>query len=263
MTVLDLMTEALLTANIIGAGDPTPGADKADIAFRALLGLLDTSNADPLKQLVESAAQFPLVPGKQAYTIGPDASLDINQPRPADIMRANIIDLSALPNPNHIHIAVLTWSEYESWGVRNSPTPLPRALWYDGGFLPIPNPANPPVDPAIYPGYGTINIIGTPSAPNVIEFWTRTPLTRITSYFDTLVFPEGCYEYLLYGLTIRLYPRFGRPVDPTIASLYSEARLAFESANATPAPRLGLDGGLPNVAGSYWDGRTNQWIRRP
>jgi hypothetical protein len=263
MTVMDILTEALMTANIIGAGNPTPDAASADTAFRALLGLIDTSNADPLKQLVEARAQFALSPGKQAYTIGPDSSLDINQPRPQDILRANVIDLTALPGVNHVRVDVLTWSEYEEWGVRNSPTPLPQALWYDRGFQPIPNPVDPPADPAVYPGFATIYIVGTPTAPNLIEFWARTALTPATSYFDTLFFPDGYYEYLLYGLTIRLYPRFGRPVDPTVASLYSEARLALESANATPAPRMQLDGGLPNVGGGYWDGRTNSWIRRP
>jgi hypothetical protein len=204
-----------------------------------------------------------LAPGKQDYTIGPDSSLDINQPRPQKILRANVIDASALPTPNHIPVRVLEWSEYEAWGARNSPTPLPQALWYDRGFTAIANAANPPVDPAVYPGYGTIHIIGLPNAPNVIEFWSRQPLTKATSYFDTLVFPEGYYEFLLYGLTMRLYPRYGREIDPAVAALYKDARLSIESQNATPAPVMRLDGGLPNVAGGWWDGRTNQWVRRP
>lgn len=195
--------------------------------------------------------------------IGADSSLDINQPRPQNILRANVVDASAVPTFNHIPVKVLEWSEYEAWGVRNAPTPLPQALYYDSDFNPIPNPANPPADPAVYPGYATIHIVGLPTAANMIEFWSREPLTQATSYFDTLIFPDGYYEYLLYGLAIRLYPRYARPVDPTVASLYSDARLAIESASASPAPVMRLDGGLPNVAGGWWDGRTNSWVRRP
>jgi hypothetical protein len=81
------------------------------------------------------------------------------------------------------------------------------------------------------------------------------------SNFDDLVFPPGYYEYLLYGTCVRLYPRFGRPIDPSVAALYTEARRIIESANVTPAPVMPLDTGLPQSRPPYWDGRTNRWIR--
>ena len=105
--------------------------------------------------------------------------------------------MSAQPNPNHIPMRVLQWDEYNAWGVRNSNTPLPPALWYDQGYKAIPAPTNPTPPPGSspVPGQGIINIVGNPSAPNQIEFWTPSPLTQATSLFDDLIFPNGYYEY--------------------------------------------------------------------
>jgi hypothetical protein len=210
-------------------------------------------------------ATFLLQPPQQAYTIGPDPSLDINAPRPQRILRANVIDMTALPNPSHTPMRVLEWHEYDRSPLRNSVTPLPEALWYDRGYGAIPNPTpnpNPPPDSFPVPGYGTITILGVPSAPNPVEFWAAQPLTQASTYFDDLIFPPGYYEYLLYGTCVRIYPRFGRTVDPTIAALYQDAKLTIESANVIPAPAMRTDSGLPSRGGGYWDGRTNTWIGR-
>ena len=254
----------MTTCGIIGAGNPTPTDPQASQAFQCLIALVDTSNADPLRQLTETRNSFALVPGQQAYMIGPDPSLDIPQPRPAKILRANVVDMNAQPNPFHIPMRVLEWDQYNAWGVRNSPTPLPLALWYDRGYNAIPNPTNPSPPPENVPdaGYGTINIVGMPTAPNPVEVWFRAPLTQASTYFDELVFPPGYYEYLLYGTCIRLYPKFTRKPDPTVLQLYKDARLAVESANASPMPVMPLDSGLPNSRGAWWDGRTNSWIVR-
>ena len=266
MNVMDLITEGLLTCNIIGVADPPTDA-QASTAFRALIGQVDTANADPLRQLTTVNRTFTLGPPQQAYTIGPDASLDIEAPRPARILRADMIDLTSWPNPPHIPMRVLTWSEYQSWSIRNSPTPLPTALWYDAGYSAIANPLGPsPPAPAPPPeapdaGFGTINIAGVPTAANQIELWASAPLTQFSSYFDELVFPPGYYEWLLYGLCCRLYPRFGRTLDPVVGELYKDAQRIIESANVTPPPTMALDGGLPGGP-SYWDGRTNSYISR-
>jgi hypothetical protein len=259
-----LLTEALFTCNIIGQGDPVPSSANSDKAFQCLVGLVDTSNADPLRMLTVQRATFPLAPPQQTYTIGPDPSLDIQAPRPQKILRANVIDLTAQPNPAHIPMRVLEWHDYDASQLRNTVTPLPTGLWYDRGYAAIPNPTNPNPPPESVPvqGYGSINILGVPSALNPVEFWAAQPLTQASTYFDDLVFPEGYYEYLLYGTCVRIYPRFGRPVDPTIAALYQDAKLTIQSANAIAAPRMRTDSGLPSAGRGYWDGRTNTWITR-
>jgi hypothetical protein len=264
VTVLDLLTESLTTAQIIGQGNPTPSDWHASQAMQCLVGLVDTSNADPLRQLTASRTAFVMQPGKQAYTIGNDPSCDIPVPRPENIQRANVIDMHAQPNPNHVPMRVLQWSEYDTWGTRNSLVSLPPAIWYDGGFDPIPNPTNPTPPPTSNPalGQGTIWIVGMPTDPNQIEFWTARPLTQATSYFDDLVFPPGYYEYFLYGVTGRLCIKFARPISAEIAALWNEARRTVESANASPAPVMQLDTGLPNAQPVYWDGRSNSYIAR-
>jgi hypothetical protein len=262
MTVMDLMTEALLTCNIIGAGNLTPTDQQASVAMKCLTGLVDTSNADPLRGLTAQRATFPLIPPKQAYTIGPDPALDINAPRPQKILRANVIDLTAQPNPTHNPMRVLEWHEYEASGLRNTGTPLPTALWYDRGYGAIPNPTNPPDNDLPVPGFGTIMILGLPTALNPVEFWAAQPLTQATTYFDDLIFPPGYYEYLLYGTCVRIYPRFGRAVDQTIAALYQDAKQTVESANSVAAPPMSTDSGLPRARPGYWDGRANVWVTR-
>jgi hypothetical protein len=264
MTVLDILTEILFTANIIGAGDPAPGAAEADKAFQCLVGLVDTSNADPLRSLTAQRVTFTLQPMQQTYTIGPDPSLDIPAPRPQKILRANVINITAAPNPSYNPMRVMEWQEYAASSLRNTLTPLPTAIWYDRGYGAIPNPTNPNPPPATNPdaGFGTITILGMPSAPYPVEFWAAQPLTQASTYLDELIFPPGYYEYLLYGTCVRIYPRFGRPVDPTIAALYQKAELTIESANVIPAPVMRTDSGLPSRGGGYWDGRTNTWIGR-
>ena len=260
-----MISEALFTCGIIGQGNPTPTDYQSTQAMQCLVGLVDTSNADPLRQLTAGRTPFFMQPGKQAYTIGADPSCDIPIPRPPGILRANVIDMSAQPNPWHVPMRVLEWSEYDTWGVRNSNTPLPPALWYDQGYAAIPNPTNPTPPPFSNPvlGQGTINIVGMPTAPNQIEIWTPSPLTQASSLFDDLIFPNGYYEYLLYGTCMRVYPKFGRPINADVRALWDDARRIVESANATPAPVMRLDSGLPNAQPQYWDGRSNRYIGRP
>lgn len=262
MQVLDLITEALFTTNIIGAGNATPTDQQASQVFQCLLGQIDTANAEPLRQLTTSRTLFTLRPPQQDYTVGPDPSLDINAAWPEKILRANVMDMSSFPNPSHTPVRVLNWPEYEAWQVRNSPTPLPDALWYERVYLPIAAPTSPTPPPANAPapGYGIIHIAGVPSAANQIEFWARQPLTQLSSYFDTLTFPPGYYEWLLYGACMRIYPRFGRTPDTTVAALYLEAVRIVETANATPAPVMRCDSGLPSAGGGWWDGRTNTYV---
>jgi hypothetical protein len=230
--------------------------------MQCLVGLVDTSNADPLRQLTAARTTFTLVPTQQAYIVGADPSCDIPIPRPPKILRANVIDMSAQPNPFHIPMRVLEWSEYDGWGIRSALTPLPPALWYDKGYSAIPNPTNPTPPPESNPdpGQGAINIVGMPTAPNQIEFWTPSPLTQVSSLFDDLIFPNGYYEYLLYGTSMRLYPKFGRAINADVKALWDDARRIVESANATPVPVMHLDTGLPNAAPVYWDGRSNRYI---
>ena len=262
MTILDLLTECFFTCGIIGQGNPTPSDYQASQGMQALTGLIDSSNANPLQQLTARRGAFTLQPGLRNYTVGPDPSCTVNAPRPAKILRANVIDMAAQPTPNHIPVRVLEWSEYENWGVRDAATTLPQALWYDRGYDPIPNPTNPtpPPSTAPVPGQGTVWTIGTPNAPNQIEFWAASPLTQASTLFDDLIFPPGYYEYLLYGTCLRLYPKFSRPPDATVAMLFKEARLVVESANVTPAPVMALDSGLPGSTPAWWDGRTNSWV---
>jgi hypothetical protein len=229
--------------------------------MQALIGLIDSSNSNPLQQLTARWNSFPLAPGKRSYTIGSDPYCDINLARPSKILRANVIDITAQPTPNHIPMRVLEWPEYENWGVRNAQTTLPQALYYDRGYDQIPQIENPNPTPEAVPvrGQGTIWIIGTPNAPNLVEFWAASQLTQFSTLFDDLIFPPGYYEYLLYGTCTRLYPKFSRPPDATVVSLFQAARLNIESANVTPAPVMQLDSGLPGSRGAYWDGRTNSY----
>ena len=267
MTILDLITEALFTCGIIGQGNPTPTDYQSMQGMQALTGLIDSSNANPLQQLTSHPSIFYLIPGQRDYIIGPDPSCDVPLPRPPKILRANVWDISAQPNPAHIAMRVLNWPEYDRWGVRDAPTVLPQALWYDRGYNEIPgdpdNPnPNPPPEAAPVPGSGTIWMIGTPTAPNGIEIWTPQPLTQASTLFDDLIFPPGYYEFLLYGTCIRLYPKFSRPPDATVTALYQEARRTVETSNVTAPPVMPLDGGLPGTGPGYWDGRTNSWIFR-
>ena len=259
MTILDLISESLFCANVVGYGGLQTDA-QTTTAFRALIGLVDTMAADPLKKLTNASIGFTLTPGKQAYTIGADSSLDINASRPQTILRGNVLDPAAQPNPLRTPILIFDADTYARSNLRNSPTPKPFALWYDQGYSPVPAPADPPPDYAPLPGYGTSNFVGSPTAANPVELWAAAPLTQASSWFDDLVFPPGYYEYLLYGTTIRLYPRFGRDPDPTVVGLFKDAQLALESANAMPAPIMQLDSGLPRpVQSGRWDARTNRY----
>jgi hypothetical protein len=231
---MDMIIESLLTCNIIGAGNLTPSDQQAQLAFQCLAGLIDTSNADPLRMLTAQRVTFTLTPPKQAYTIGPDPSLDIEAPRPRRILRANVAQANAGVNAPQSPMRVMAWHEYDRASQRNTLTPLPTAIWYDRGYAAIPNPTNPNPPPENFPvpGFGTITILGVPTAANVIEFWAAQLISEATSYFDELIFPPGYYEYLLYGTCVRIYPRFARPVDPTIAALYQDAKLTIGSTNA-------------------------------
>jgi hypothetical protein len=250
VTILDLLSEALITCGIIGPYDDVKDA-LAAVAFKALLGMVDTATADPAKTFTRSFAAYTLTPGKYIYIIGPSAvalgltppiTVDFDAPCPTSIEQANIINLSVPAFPIRTPLYVMTDAEWSAISLLNAPTPIPKDLYFDNNFP-----------------TGNLYLHGIPNAANQLEIWTRQPLTVYSAYTDTFLLPPAYYEAYLYGLCMRLYPRFGKTPDPTVTALLKDALRILESANLD-VPILGLDSGLPGGKPPYFDARTNRQL---
>jgi len=159
--------------------------------------MLESWSTEEWCMYANSEQSFTLIPGKQAYTIGPSNLADINQTRPITLTTgmgaAYIVDV----NNNRYPINVIEQSEWNSIGLLTTTSQLPDTLFYDPQF-PL----------------GIINIYPQPLLPYNVFFDSRLQLSDMTSLGSVFSMPPGYKLAITDNLGIMLWPYF-KQGDPT------------------------------------------------
>lgn len=164
-TVLDLVTDALITVKALAVGEPVDPDMSSDALnrFNDILEALSIQNLAVFKTLQTT---FPLVNGTGSYTIGPSGAVVAQRP---PFLRTAYVTFQGIDYPVDLH----TEDEYARIGLKSQPG-VPEWMIYDPGY---PN--------------GTIVLWPVPNQAMTMTVYQNTQFTAATSLFDTFDMPPG------------------------------------------------------------------------
>lgn len=212
MTVNDLIIATLKMIGVVAKSE-TPTPDESSDAFARLNDMIDSWAADRLTIYGVSRSLFPVTVGKQTYSIGPTGA-DWTAPRPLAVQDAGIVNTATNP-ALELRMAVLSDDEWAHVSLKGMTSSLPWVLYYDY--------ASPNGNISLWP-------IPTDGALQV-AIYAPVAVTQFAGLTSTVLLPPGYAEAIRYNLAVRLAPEFGRPLDPTIATLAVQTKANLERAN--------------------------------
>lgn len=233
-TVLNLVTDALTEAGVLGQGETAESHDASD-ALRQLNHLLDSWRLQRLLCHKIDIARHTLTVDQKIHTIGPSG--DFLAERPTRITKANIIITSDDEDAEEYRYPLQICETAREWAAASNQditADIPSVLYCDYAF--------PDANLYLWP---------VPSVAYDLELFTWHKLPRFTSLSQKLQLPPGYYDALMLSLAERLCTRFG--VVPEIrAQISADASLARKriiDVNVS-APRLKtIDSGMPTTEG--------------
>ena len=230
MNAQQITSAALRVIGSLASGE-TPTNAEAQDALSILNMQMDSWNAERLAIFTVASQAFTFTPNQQAYTVGAGANFNI--PRPPRIEKISTILLTNPAQPLELPLQMLTFEQWQQVPVKAVPSTIPTMVYDDGGFP-----------------YRTLSFWPIPTQANqaVLYFWTA--LTQFADLVTDYTFPPGYFEAIKYQLAMRLYPEFGRPVDPAIERIAIEALERIKSFNVPILP-LGVDPALQSRGGFY------------
>lgn len=230
-TVNQLISDSMKEVQAIAAGE-TPTAAEAQDCLTRLNRMIASWNTERLSIFTIKISAYTLVPNQQVYTIGPGG--DFDDDRPQSIEEANIILNTVSPSTRQ-PLALLNDLQWSLIRVQNVPNTIPQALYNDGAY-PLSN----------------LYLWGYPTGNLQLELYTWQQLSQFTALTQTVSFPPGYEEAIMYGLSVRIAPMFGVEVSPITTSMAQSSKAAIQRLNL-PSPVMVAD---PAVAGV---GRASEW----
>lgn len=182
MTVAEIIKAA---ARAKGAIDRYNDLDASEYAegLAALNSMLALWSAEGITTYNILSDNFPLVPGKTVYTIGP-VGADVVTGRPIDIYYAFVRTINNVDIP----VEVLTDEEFDAITLKTV-TFRPNQMQYRPT---MPN--------------GTITVYPVPSYAESLFIQSQKPLGNFTSIDDDINLPSEMEEAIKYNLALRVVP---------------------------------------------------------
>lgn len=164
-TVLDLITDALITVKALAVGE-TPGASMSTDALTKFNEILEALSIQNLAVYSNLVTTFPLVPGVGSYTIGPTGSVVAQRPPFVDVafVTINGVDYS---------LDVHSTDEYAALALKNQQG-LPNWVCYNQDY---PN--------------GTLLLWPVPSMAGTLTLYQNKLFTSAATIIDTFDMPPG------------------------------------------------------------------------
>ncbi len=205
MTGYEICTQALIDGRILGEGE-SPDSPTVTSAQRKINQMLSSWSAQMTPIWSKVTNEFPLIPNKREYTIGPTG--DFAQPRPLQITSVQL----KLWNNFDYYVKVISWDDYQNT--------LFKKLQ---GF--------------------PINVGVNPTIPNMTLDFYPEPITncsvRITSLIamDSMTlgaeyaFPPGYEAAVIANAVIWLRNKAGLPNDPFLMDQAVSTKAIIDTAN--------------------------------
>ena len=206
-TAADIIRAAMRLIQV-SSSDTDLTAAELDDGIESLNRMLDSWSADELMLYHVVRESFWLESGKNPYTIGIDGDFDTT--RPIKVVGASLVLYNA-GIPVTYPMQVINWDAYQSIRLKTLATNVPGSVYYDAEF--------PLASLYIYPLFAPSGT--NTSAQITLASWK--PLAVIESATDTMEFPPGYWEALVYNLAIRLAEEYQFDVRPNTQNLAAMA----------------------------------------
>jgi hypothetical protein len=221
-TFASIVNASLRIAGITGRPGRIPAPDQSTEAIGVANRMLGSWNIDPLKIFETSQDRYALRPSQTTYFIGPTG--DFVAPRPAKIVRANIVLTNAAPEL-HRELGIYEVTDWSTLSIPELPGAWPRRLYNDH--------AMPDSKLYLYP---------VVSIPSDLELFTLLALQQFAALTDVVVLPDGYQRAITFNLALELaayYPHDAL-LAPNTEFIAQQSLAMIESRNA-PVPHMTND----------------------
>lgn len=221
-TVRELIQDAAIEA---GIQDPNESmsAEMSAHALRVLNRMLDAWSTEDLMVYTEERNVYALTIGQQDYTIGVGGNFNVA--RPVQVTRCSAI-LSGQTPVVEIPIPILLTQDWQGVAVKTTTGSFPTSVYITGDY-PLQKLSMWPI----------------PSIACSIAIYSWGQLLAFSAITDTVQFPKGYADAIVYNLAVRLGNSYGRPLRPDIAGLAQQAKSRLRTINAEPI-KIGSDSAL-------------------
>lgn len=178
-TVLDLITEALVTVKALAVGE-TAGADMTTDALNKFNEVLDALSIQNLAVYTTLKTTFPLVAGTASYTIGPTGSVVAQRP---PFLATGFVTYGGVDFDMDLTI---TEEQYAALSLKSQPG-IPRWGVYDPAY---PN--------------GVLILWPVPDQAATMTIYQNTAFTNATALTDTFDMPPGYRKMIRLALAWEL-----------------------------------------------------------
>jgi hypothetical protein len=224
MTVLDLITDALLEAGILSQGE-TPSSADADFSLSKLNYMLDEWAARKVYAYNVDFQLYTLTANLQPHTIGPTGVFVVSQ-RPVRIENAAIV-LNASTSPVDVPMNLRDDDWWANQSVKSITSTVPTDLYYSPAW---PN--------------GQIYLWPIPSAAQGLRLETWGLLSQVT-LTDTVSFPPGYKLAMMTSLAEMLCGPFNVGIPPGLSATALNARKTIQGNNDASKRIATYDVGMP------------------
>ena len=236
-TARDVVKAALENLGVLAAGED-PSSEDGAAGLADLARLVASLTADGLALFVERQDSKTLT-AAASFTIGASGA-DVSAPRPMKVNRA-FVKTGGVDIP--VRMRDRDW--YMALADKSITSEFPTDVYYEPGMEGA--------------GNGRMYVFPVPTGGPVLYWDSESPLTAPVALEDTLTLPPGYDDLLIYRLTKRLAPKWGKRVSPEVLDEAQRAEDAVANRNA--AAKLGPVGndaaGATGGAGGYYDWRTD------
>ena len=221
-----LTQAALRKLGAIASGEEINGNELND-ALEEINRMLDNWNTEELLVHVANRTAFTIASAIASLEIGPGGNLD--QVRPQRIEPGDVYI-----SENNLEYPITVWQQERWAGISDKATTgRPRILYYE---------AKHPL--------GVINLWPVTDKSYDFIIYTWNLLAQITNIEQTLSFPPGFDDAIVYELAIRLAPEYGKPVPTEVAIAAVQTKANVKRINSL-TPELRVDAALIARGGRY------------
>ena len=188
-TAREIITPAMRHLGVVAQGE-VPTAEEAQDALSMLNNLLDLWSLENMLIVADTITTVTLLAGKQTYTIGEGAEIDVVWP--IQIEQAQLRIITTLPNLE-LPLRILNETEYGLTRIKDLRSTYPQAIFQH----------------TTYPT-GTLFLWPVPDEQNEMVLWHKGLVAAFTSLSTPDVsLPRGYRLALEYNLAEHLAPQYG------------------------------------------------------
>lgn len=211
----DIVKDSMRLFGAIATGE-TPSAEEVADGLTALNKMLDSWSNNGLTIHASVREKFSLTANDGIYTLG--SAANFNTTRPLKFDAVTIEDQSVSPLTESAPLRILNSDEWAAIAVKDQTADKPSCVYFEGTY---------PLE--------TVNLWPVPTVANKVVFYSRKPLTTLTSANTSFSLPPGYLEAITYNLAKRFAPEFGKTLQPEQFDIAAKSLADIKRTNKRPA----------------------------